>query len=83
MGNVEGSMVYQINNVLFFSLTNQKYDNYSDNGASFVQKRDLTQYQVSQLESPADQFETVKHPCRELVNYYFEQSLHFIDEYLF
>ena len=61
-------MIYQVNNVLFFSLTSQKYDNIADNGASYVLKRDLTPFQISQLENPADQFETVRHPCRELVS---------------
>lgn len=56
-------------NVMFFSLTSDKYDNVSDaTGSSFIQQKELNQFQRDNLEE--ELYETIKHPCAGLVNYY-------------
>ena len=65
-------MIYQINNVMFFSLTSSKYDAVVENGSAFVQQRDPAlayQYQGTQFEGVInqEQFETIRHPCKDLV----------------
>lgn len=69
LGTVEdGAHVYQINNVMFFSLTTDTFDNLADNGASYIHQRDLSAMQTQALDDPADQYETLKHPCHQIVS---------------
>jgi hypothetical protein len=74
VGDIDGSTVFRINNVLFFSLTSERYDKIADNGASFIVERDFVpqyQMQMSALDNAEDpqqqQYETLKHPCQALV----------------
>jgi hypothetical protein len=64
IGEIEGSRIYRINNVIFFSLTSSKYDQITENGSSFIQLRDLSSIN---LDGTQDQFETIRHPCSYLV----------------
>lgn len=73
-----------VDNVMFFSLTSKKYDQVANNGAAYLQKRDPStmsggyqsaanvDYMVEQATAGglSEQYETVKHPCRELVGGY-------------
>jgi hypothetical protein len=69
VGTIDNSMIYCINNVLFFSLTKSKYDNITEDGSAYLQLREVPlNYQGGGFESGVDQYETVRHPCQHLVS---------------
>lgn len=66
VGDLELSSIYRVNNVIFFSLTTDKYDNTSADGASFTQQKDLTYQAPGSYDNYPEQLETLRHPCQHL-----------------
>lgn len=61
----EGSEVFVINNVIFYSLESDKYDQITTNGQSYIRKKPIqwNQYDDGLNSYPEDEFEAVRHPC--------------------
>lgn len=76
VGDIEGSAIYRINNVMFFSLVSDKYDELVENGASYLQQRDPGLQPIS-LDNANDQMETLRHPCQPLQKFLQSGSFYF------
>ena len=87
VGKLDGSTIYRINNVMFFSLTSNKYDDVISNGSAFIQARDSSAsggataagsfYDNYGMEGGESQYETVKHPCSALQRFLSSGSFYF------
>ncbi|KAI3639961.1 hypothetical protein MIR68_002002 [Amoeboaphelidium protococcarum] len=69
VGKMEGSSIYRINNVMFFSLTNPRYDNVSDNGSSYLVKKEFSgggNVQFGPDGQLIEDYESIRHPCAHL-----------------
>jgi hypothetical protein len=80
VGTIEdGAHVYRINNVMFFSLTADTYDNLAENGSAYIHQRDTSSMQMQALDDPSDQYETLKHPCNQIVSVVLKLVVHIND----
>jgi hypothetical protein len=75
VGILEDQSIYRINNVMFFSLISDQYDEISDDGKSYVVSREIIAYE-SNLDS-TEVNERFKHPCRDVQRFLSSGSFYF------
>ena len=80
LGVIEKSTIYSIDNVMFFSLTTNKYDQISENGLSYIQAKEFQQTFQTDYgydSQGTEQYESIRHPCNQIQRFLSSGSFYF------